>query len=201
MKQDTPDSLLLVARREFARHGYDGASVRAITTAARANLGAITYHFGSKRSLYEKVLETAAQPLADAAVAAATGAGTPSQRVRDVVRVYFEYLAADPDVARLMLQELVLGRTPPATTAGPIRQIHTALCELVTEGQRTGEFRDGDPRLLAISIVSQPVHMNLIRRALKGITGIDMENKDTRELLINHVTDFACAGLARRNHE
>ena len=64
------------------------------------------------------------------------------------------------------------------------------------EGQRSGEFRDGDAALMAISIISQPVHMNLIRHALKAFTGIDMADAATRERLIRHATDFACAGLS-----
>ena len=60
---DTPAALIHAARPIFATHGFDGASVRAITTAAGANLGAITYHFGSKRDLYLACLEAAWESL------------------------------------------------------------------------------------------------------------------------------------------
>ena len=196
MKQGTETALLRAARKIFARHGFDGASVRDITNAAHANLGAITYHFGSKRRLYEQVLESAAGPLAERAVAAAQAGGSATERVRAVVRTYFEYLGSNPDVGQLMLQELVLGRVPPEAAAAPIRTIHNALCHLVEEGQRTGEFRAGDARVLAISIISQPVHMNLIRHALKGFTGIDLGDVATREHIIRETTAFACAGLS-----
>ncbi|HEX6559579.1 MAG TPA: TetR family transcriptional regulator [Longimicrobiales bacterium] len=196
MKQGTPATLLAAARRLFAKHGYDGTSVRAITTAAGANLGAITYHFGSKRKLYDAVLESCARPLADAAVLAAHGPGTPSERVLAVVRTYFEYLASNADVAQLMLQELVLGRTPPAASTLPIRRIHGALSDLVKEGQKAGEFRAGDAGLMAISIVSQPVHMNMVRRGLQAFADLDLEDARTRERVIAHVTEFARAGLS-----
>jgi AcrR family transcriptional regulator len=169
--------------------------VRAITTAAHTNLGAITYHFGSKRKFYDAVLQSSTQPLADAAVAAAHGSGTPAQRVGAVVRAYFEYLGTDANIARLIMQELVLGRLPPEATVLPIRRIHSALTELVEDGQRRGEFRAGDPSLLALSIISQPVHMNIVRRVLKAF-GVDLEQPQTRAHVIEHAIAFACAGLA-----
>lgn len=191
----TGADLLNAARNLFAKHGFEGASVRQITAAAHTNLGAVTYHFGSKRKLYETVLEQAATPLADAAVAAAHVEGSPEVRVAAVVRAYFTYLADNPDVAQLMLQELVLGRTPPDAVVVPIRRIHGALMELVQDGQAQGHFSAGDPRLLAISIISQPVHMNLVRRALKTLANIDLQDESTRAHVIEHVTAFACAGL------
>lgn len=41
---------------QFARHGFDGASVRAIADEAQANQAAIKYHFGNKEGLYAEVL-------------------------------------------------------------------------------------------------------------------------------------------------
>lgn len=196
MKQDTHDALIAAARRLFARHGYEGTSVRAITNAARTNLGAITYHFGSKRKLYEEVLRSTTAPLASRAVAAARGGGTASERVASVVGVYFAHLADHPDMARLMVQELVLERGLPAPIAAAMRQIHAALTELVTEGQQAGEFRAGDPRIMAISIIALPVHMNLVRMPLKEFAGVDLSDAHMRVRIIEHVTAFACAGLA-----
>jgi AcrR family transcriptional regulator len=40
----------------FAEHGFSGGSVRQITSKARANQAAITYHFGGKEGLYREVL-------------------------------------------------------------------------------------------------------------------------------------------------
>src|SRR5688500_18958003 len=197
----TSGALLAAARRLFADHGYDGASVRAITNAAAANLGAITYHFGTKRRLYEAVLQRATTPLAQAVVTAAESPGTPEERVAAVVRAYFAVLANDPDIPRLMMQDLVIGKAstvPAVTSVTPIRSIVTALAALVAEGQTRGEFRAGDPRLMAISMISLPVHMNLVRRPLKAL-GFEFDDPNTREQIIQHVTAFARAGLANGN--
>src|SRR5215510_1648856 len=49
----TKDLILDTAERLFAEKGLDATSVRDITGAAGVNLGAITYHFGTKQKLIE----------------------------------------------------------------------------------------------------------------------------------------------------
>lgn len=53
---DTRARLLDAARTTVRDHGLAGASSRQITTAAGANLAAITYHFGSKDDLIAEAL-------------------------------------------------------------------------------------------------------------------------------------------------
>ena len=48
----TRENLLNAAERLFAEHGYDGVGMRALAAEAGVNLGAATYHFGSKERLY-----------------------------------------------------------------------------------------------------------------------------------------------------
>lgn len=59
----TPDRLLDAAEELFAAYGYNGVSVRDIVEAAKANLGAIPYHFGSKENLFKTVILRRAVPL------------------------------------------------------------------------------------------------------------------------------------------
>src|SRR5690606_25871473 len=96
----------------------DGASVRAITRAAGTNLGAVGYHFGSKRGLYEAVLEAVLTPLAERVHPLATARGGVLDRAEATVRAFFEHLADNPDLPHLMLQEIAAGKPPPA----PVRR-------------------------------------------------------------------------------
>jgi AcrR family transcriptional regulator len=50
--QQTTSRLLDTAERMFGQYGYDGIGMRALALKARVNLGAATYHYGSKRALY-----------------------------------------------------------------------------------------------------------------------------------------------------
>jgi AcrR family transcriptional regulator len=53
----TRNRILDVAERLFVRHGYDGTSLRMITSDAAVNLAAVNYHFGGKEALMEAVLK------------------------------------------------------------------------------------------------------------------------------------------------
>jgi len=52
---DTRERILDTAERLFMAHGYDGTSMRQITSEASVNLAAVNYHFGSKESLMQEV--------------------------------------------------------------------------------------------------------------------------------------------------
>ncbi len=60
---DTKQSILNVAEHLFARDGYHVTSLRSITAEAKVNLAAVNYHFGSKESLLEAVIERRLCPL------------------------------------------------------------------------------------------------------------------------------------------
>jgi len=57
------ERILDVAERLFAENGIKETSVRAITTAADANLAAVNYHFGSKEGLIRAVIARRVDPL------------------------------------------------------------------------------------------------------------------------------------------
>ena len=80
--------------------------MRAITREGGANLGAVTYHFGSKRELYAAVLEQGLRPLAARVHAVAQAEGTGLERMLGVVKAYFDHLAENPDLPHLLLQEI-----------------------------------------------------------------------------------------------
>ncbi len=52
---DTRERILDAAEQLFMVHGYDGTSMRQITSEAGVNLAAVNYHFGSKESLMQEV--------------------------------------------------------------------------------------------------------------------------------------------------
>jgi AcrR family transcriptional regulator len=192
----TPDALIRAGRSLFARRGYDGCSVRAITHEAGANLGAITYHFGNKRGLYDAVVRTCMEPLAERVIAVAEGKGGSLERLSDVVRAYFDHLWTNPDLPFLMMQELAAGRMPPPGAQAALKRILGAITLIVLEGQTEGTIGGGDPVLLALSLIAQPVHLTVMRRAASAFAGIDQDDAETRARLVSHVVDFVTRGMA-----
>ena len=62
-KVDTKSKILDTAEKLFGMNGFDGTSLRDITTAADVNLAAINYHFQSKDSLIDAIVARRIQPV------------------------------------------------------------------------------------------------------------------------------------------
>jgi len=92
--RDTKERILDAAESLFAEQGFDGASLRAITTAAGVNLAAVNYHFSSKEALLQSVFARKLAPLNRERLALldaleAEAAGAPVQLKR-LVQAFLE---------------------------------------------------------------------------------------------------------------
>ncbi len=146
----TRADLLAAGRKLFARRGFDGTSVRAITSAAGANLGAVTYHFGSKRALYSAVLEQGLRPIAERVRLAAGSEGSGLDRMLRVVEAYFDHFQKNPDLPHLLLQEVAAGKKPPAIVVEIVRGVKETIAGLQQEGVADGSVRPWHPVLTAL---------------------------------------------------
>jgi len=193
---DTYELLIASARTLFARGGYDGTSIRAITSAAGANLGAVTYHFGSKQALYEAVLRRVIDHLPERIDRALSLPGTPLDRLEAVVRVAFEQLHDHPDQPFFILQEIAAGKPPPAPVLEVMKATAARVSKVVQEGQRDGSVRPGDPFLMFLSLMAQPVYMSFASRAFTGVAGGAWHDPAFHAGVVQHATMFARRGLA-----
>lgn len=194
-RPDTRRALLDHARTGFASSGFDGASVRAITQAADANLGAITYHFGGKEQLYLEVLREVVEPLAARVRRVVAAPGSHLDRAAGIVEEFFEHFKAFPEMPRLMLQQIATGRPPPGPVLETMGTTLGALAGLIRAGQQAGEIRAGDPLLMALSVISQPVYLNLVTPLMPHVAKRTLSSPDERQSLIRHAVAFARAAL------
>lgn len=85
----TRERILGVAEMLFARHGFAGASLRQVTAAAKVNLAAVNYHFGSKDGLIEEVFRRRLDELNRERLAAlANATNRPSATLEDVLDAF-----------------------------------------------------------------------------------------------------------------
>lgn len=192
----TRAELLAAGRKLFGQRGFDGTSVRAITREAGANLGAVTYHFGSKRGLYAAVLEQGLRPIAARVEAAARSRGPALPRMLRVVEAYFEHFQEHPDLPHLLLQEVAAGKQPPPVVLDILRKVKETIAGLQVEGSADGSVRPGHPVLTALSVVAQPVYMALVAPLLRTLGPVDLGEPETRRLALEHMLAFVRAGLA-----
>ena len=199
--ETTRAELIAAGRRLFGQRGYDGASIRAITLDAGANLGAVTYHFGSKRGLYGAVLEQGLRPIAARVEEAVRSGGTALDRMLRVVEAYFEHFEQHPDLPHLLLQEVAAGKQPPAVVLEIVRGVKEAIAGLQVEGVADGSVRPGHPVLTALSVVSQPVYLALVAPLLRTVGPFDLADPATRRLALEHTVAFVRAGLTPTKNE
>lgn len=53
----TKEKVLQIATKQFAEKGFDGTTIRDITTLADTNVSSINYHFGSKEDLFSEIVK------------------------------------------------------------------------------------------------------------------------------------------------
>ena len=94
---DLKRSLILdAARKVFETDGLDGASLRAIATAAGYTPAALYFHFESKEAIYAEVLRGSLVNLGQAVTHATARAKAPSDGLRAAATAFFDYYAENP---------------------------------------------------------------------------------------------------------
>jgi AcrR family transcriptional regulator len=112
----TTERLLDTAEKLFAEHGYDGVGMRALAEEAGVNLGATTYHYGSKEKLYIEAFMRRFQPVNTARLeslrrteTAARGAPLPVETIVDcLMRPPFLTVLAHPNFPALLARNLFM---------------------------------------------------------------------------------------------
>jgi TetR/AcrR family transcriptional regulator, regulator of cefoperazone and chloramphenicol sensitivity len=197
-KDPVRERLLAVASDLFARNGYDAVSVRDITSRAKANLGAITYHFGSKEALFHAVVAMIAEPLVAAVSRSAQGSGSALNRIETVIRTVGEHLQANPWAPRVMLRELASGRPLPPPMMQAWKSNIGTLMGLVMAGQQDGSIRPGDPLLLTLSVVGQVFFFRISSRIAREVAGVDPADPAVRARISDHIAETVRRSIA--NH-
>ena len=109
VEEKTRDKILTAAGDVFAEHGFEGATIRAITERAGVNVAAVNYHFRDKSELYTRVVLDACSLRAAWRNVKADAPDSPEERLRSLI-YYFLRALLDPDrpawKRRLMAREM-----------------------------------------------------------------------------------------------
>jgi hypothetical protein len=116
-----------------------------------------------------------------------------------VVREFFDYILANPDMPHFLLQELAVGRLRPEAAIAALRRIQSALAALMAEGQEDGSIRAGNRVVMSIGMISQALHLSLIRLPLATFFGVDLADPVSREEVVEQTVAYVRGGLAARD--
>lgn len=104
---ETRQALLAAGKEGFARRGFRATSVRDVATAAQVHPALVRYHFGSKRKLYDAVVDSVMAALQERLVGAALSADHPSEIGWRVLEAYDAYLATERALPRIVVRALI----------------------------------------------------------------------------------------------
>ncbi|KUM23617.1 TetR family transcriptional regulator [Mesorhizobium loti] len=173
----TRTALVHAALKLFGRRGFDGTSTREIAAEAKANIGSIAYHFGSKEGLRaaaaDFIVETI-QGIAGQALGAAQAAA-PSTREAARAQLFAAlermvgFVVASPqagEIVQFVLREL---SHPTAALdriyAGVFEPTHRRLCQIWE--QATGEPAESEStKLTVFTMIGQVIYFRIGREAV-----------------------------------
>lgn len=147
-RADIAQQILEHARRLFAAHGFDGVSLADISKRVGIRKPSLLYHFGSKDTLRQAVLEQLLAHWNDVLPKLLMAATTGSEQFDSVLSKTVAFFAEDHDRARLILREL-LDRPKQMQ---PLIELHvrpwvTIVSNYIRRGQDQGRVRfEADPQ-------------------------------------------------------
>lgn len=113
-----------------------------------------------------------------------------------MAETFFRHMASDPNIPRLLLQQVVAGKRPPEELVALVRRNLGYVTKIIAEGWEDGSIRRGHPALTALSIVSQPVYLTVMAPLLAEVAGVDLTEETTQAHAIAHIQAFIRRGLA-----
>ena len=188
------DRILKAARPLFATYGFNGTSVRDITSAANVNISAVGYYFTTKGLLYTTILQSIVSPIAPSILSISRETLTPLEKIEQMVRALFAHIRANPDMPTFMVRELAEGPAPSQPIIDTMGTALPAMAGVIAAGQQDGTIRDGAPVLMALSTVAQPVYLYLARAAIAPVAGVDVDD----QRIVEHAVAFVRAALEKR---
>jgi AcrR family transcriptional regulator len=195
---ETKRRLLEAAGREFATHGFDGATVRAIVREAGANVAAVHYHFGAKEELYTQALLeahrcTVRMEPESADVEEAVPEAALRAQVGHLLRSVLDEQATDWHRA-LMLRELI---RPTSASEALVREIIRPRFERLSATLRRirPDLHGRALHAMVFSVVGQCLFYKICRDMVPHLTGGGGFGPADAAFLTDHITAVVLAAL------
>jgi len=150
------DRLLGAALQLFSRKGFESASVRELTEAAKVTRPTLYYHFGSKEGLYLELVERLCATVEDSILRSLVPRGTARVRLRSFVLKILDSIIEDAGNQRFFF---VISLDPRRNNLSSfherMRNFIAAVVELLLEeGAEKGEFETEDVKWITKVILA-----------------------------------------------
>lgn len=154
--QNRRQTLLSAAEDLFAKHGFDGTSIRMISKELGVNSAMISYYFGSKEALYLQIFRNRLYEIAEEISRFDQLGLGPVQKLEAYLAVYINRISSNKSFHRLLYNQLVTGQYPAiiSMVSEARAQIYSFLLKIIKDGILSGHFNVTDAEMFALNILS-----------------------------------------------
>jgi len=187
-------AILAAAKLEFGAHGYAGARIERIASAAGVNKQLLFHYFGSKDGLYVAAVSAL---LSDFRQPPPSSVSTPGEALKRMAAELVRRVSASPGLVQA-LTDRTRGSAVPGDAS---RQVSAWLaeraksfCAIVVDGQKTGFFRDDvNPQNVASMVVAAAVGVSLVDGGVADRVGDEVSGVSNTATVIGQVVADYCA--------
>ena len=149
-KSATRERIRAAASELFARRGYGAATMRQIAKRAHVGLGTLFNYAEDKRDLVFLIFNEELNATTDVALAAPRARDALLEQLVAVFRVHYRWLAAQPALARILLQELTFYSSgkQAATFLSIRKRLIDGVEDLIRNAQEAGKISSREPPAL-----------------------------------------------------
>jgi AcrR family transcriptional regulator len=179
--------LVEVAKRVFAEHGYDGASVEEIASRAKVSKPIVYEHFGGKEGLYAVVVDRETARLLEM-ITSRLGPGLGGrEQIHSSAMAFLDYIEADPDGFRVLIRD-----SPTGVSSGGMAGL---LSDVAAKAEEVlaGFFGES-----GIDLAAAPIYAHaLVGMVVYVGAWWSEEHEPPKEVVATHLTALIYLGLSR----
>ena len=198
----TRQKILAAAEAEFSQIGLYGARVDSIAERAGVNKRMIYAHFGNKEQLYVTVLTLVYNRMAQADEQLFESHLSPSDTVRRIIAMYFDFLTQNPTFVRMLMWENLnqaqyIKASGAALSKGRSLKM---LSDTLTRGIQAGLFRsdlDVESAVLSINMFCFSYFSNI--HTMSHLLQRDLTHTSEVKHYADYVTDMVLKYLTQPN--
>lgn len=148
------EAILEAARNSFAKRGYEASSLDSIAADCGVRKQTVLYHFGSKESLLEAVIDRTLEEVSTALLAVVERKGV-REVISSVVKEIFGIAVRRPEVLGLLREVTRLGSPWTDRVRLGFEPLAARAVSFLESEAAAGRIRGGDPRLILVSAYSK----------------------------------------------
>lgn len=138
----------------FAEKGYDATSVEEITATVGVAKGTLYYHFSSKEEIYNFLLEEGTKLLINNVDIKISKLDSAIDKLRAIVLLQLRVMIKYENLITIYLSSLWGGQDRNKTTQKYLNTYLSKIKEIVDEGMKSGELKQGDSDIITYEIFS-----------------------------------------------